>query len=100
MTKKLYEKREELRAIFGRDVVKRIFRSWVDFVFSEVDSPPVPGMTAAELQARPKTRKRRKHQSSPGGTRNLAGQHHGHTHDDTHGQHSPPVEILKKPASY
>ena len=39
MTKKLYDKREELRAIFGRDCVKRIFKCWVDHVFEEVEAP-------------------------------------------------------------
>ena len=44
MTKKLYDKREELRAIFGRDSVKRIFKCWVDYVYVEVDPQPVPGL--------------------------------------------------------
>ncbi len=43
MTKKLYDKREELRAIFGRDCVKRIFKCWVDYVFEEVEAPHVAG---------------------------------------------------------
>jgi len=99
MTKKLYDKREELRAIFGRDVVKRIFKCWVDFVFDEVDAPPVPGMTAAELQARPRMLKRRQHHTSEhhgspdGATRHgssLSNRHHGHhsAHHDHHGHHS------------
>jgi len=61
MTKKLYDKREELRAIFGRDVVKRIFKCWVDFVFEEVDAPPTAGMSTTEMQARPRMLRRRVH---------------------------------------
>ena len=66
MTKKLYDKREELRAIFGRDSMKRIFTCWVDFVFVEVQAPPldttVQGTMPADnstVMARPKTREKR-----------------------------------------
>ena len=92
MTKKLYDKREELRAIFGRDVVKRIFKCWVDFVFEEVDAPPIAGMSTTELQARPRMLRRRVHgagentgQGSPvraesGTSPDRCGHHEDHDH--------------------
>jgi hypothetical protein len=46
MTKKLYDKREELRAIFGRDSIKRVFKNWVDYVFVMVQAAPVAGIVA------------------------------------------------------
>lgn len=77
MTKKLYDKREELRAIFGRDSVKRVFKCWVDYVFIEVDASP-KNLTTADLQARPKTLKR-KITLSPGGNTEDRG-NNGHFH--------------------
>jgi hypothetical protein len=86
MTRRLVDRREDLRALFGRDTIKRSFTSWKELIFIQVQQLPVNG-AAVKGQALPKIWIRRP---------KIADHHHHHHHNlnhhrHHHGRHRPSI---------